>query len=95
MTKVNYKKMILDEVKVSGYVDLAKKVKSIKSKFYSGGSSLTVKCVGLTDNERTVLNNILMKYEQGSFDGMTDSYTYSKDRLDCALKYVFLTNEAV
>lgn len=74
--------------KLSGHVLAAKNIKkelatlwpsvkfSVRSKSYSGGDSITV---GWTDGPTSAqVDRILNKYEGGSFDGMTDSYTYSR-----------------
>ena len=61
-------------------IELKKKWPSVKfsvtSESFSGGNAVNV---GWVDGPTTeAVNKILNKYEGGSFDGMTDSYTYSK-----------------
>lgn len=51
---------------------------SITSKSYSGGNSVDIHWTdGPTSKE---VEAITSKYQQGSFDGMTDSYDYDSDR---------------
>jgi len=62
--------------------ELKKKFKgtkfSVSSSRYSGGNSIDI---SWTDGPETdEVNRITNKYRIGSFDGMVDSYDYSKDR---------------
>lgn len=51
---------------------------SVRSEHYSGGNSVNIKWTdGPTSEEVTKITG---KYEEGSFDGMTDSYNYDSDR---------------
>jgi len=51
---------------------------SVRSSTYSGGDSVDI---GWTDGPTTeMVKKITDKYQEGSFDGMTDSYDYSKHR---------------
>lgn len=51
----------------------------VKSQSYSGGNSISV---GWTDGPSSeAVDKVIGKYEEGSFDGMTDSYTYDHDRV--------------
>jgi len=52
---------------------------SVKSQSYSGGDSIDVRW---EDGPRDVeVNKILDKYEEGSFDGMTDCYDYNHENV--------------
>jgi len=51
---------------------------SIKSQSFSMGNAVRVKWEdGPTEQQ---VSDIISKYEQGSFNGMTDSYEYSQDK---------------
>jgi len=50
----------------------------VKSSSYSGGCSIDVRWTDGVTTES--VDTIIKKYQQGSFDGMTDSYTYDPDR---------------
>lgn len=51
---------------------------SVKSDRFSGGDAIRI---NWTDGPQTVqVEEIANRYEAGSFDGMTDSYTYRSDR---------------
>lgn len=47
---------------------------SVTSESYSGGDSVRISWIDGVTEER--VHNIVKKYQAGSFDGMTDSYTY-------------------
>jgi len=50
---------------------------SITSETFSGGDSIDVRWTdGVTEKE---IRDIIGKYQEGHFDGMTDSYNYSRD----------------
>ena len=51
---------------------------SIKSTCFSGGDDINVSWVDGPTTEQ--VNNIIMKYQEGNFDGMIDLYEYNKDR---------------
>lgn len=60
---------------------------AVRSKNYSGGDSVTV---GWTNGPAVdAVQAIAEKFEAGSFDGMTDSYTYRTDRKGPTTKFVF------
>jgi hypothetical protein len=48
---------------------------SVKSSYFSGGSAVDVHWTGEKPTTKEV-EEIISKYEQGNFDGMTDSYNY-------------------
>jgi len=59
---------------------------SVKSDNYSGGNSVDIHWeLGPTDRQ---VSKVTKKYQGGSFDGMTDSYTYSKTGTEFSAKYV-------
>jgi hypothetical protein len=67
----------------------------VHSKRYSGGNSINVFWTG--GPEREAVSSITSKYEEGFFDGMTDSYVRDEDpqhlefhRLRGSAKYVML-----
>ncbi len=90
----------------TGYVTAAKNIRielrrafpsitfRVNSKSYSGGNSIRVTWVdGPTTEQVESINN---KYSGGSFDGMTDSYTYSYDAWIDAFgdaKYIFANRD--
>ncbi len=62
---------------------------SVKSENYSGGDAVNIYWTDGPDNE--AVNNIVRKYEYGTFDGMTDCYNYTNRRTDIPqTKFVFL-----
>lgn len=68
---------------------------SVRSRSYSGGCSISVAWAGGPSKED--LYPLVDKYQQGSFDGMTDSYVFDEDpqhkqfrELRGSAKYVFL-----
>jgi len=67
----------------------------VKSSSYSGGNSIDVRWVDGTTTEK--VDAIINKYQEGSFDGMTDSYDYDSDRVWPVVfggaKYVFSQRE--
>ena len=64
----------------------------VTSKTYTGGNSVTVSYTdGPTYND---VNKVASKYQAGSFDGMTDMYTYDTRNSEVRqAKYVFVTRE--
>lgn len=55
------------------------KVKSLRSRQFSGGNSIDVKLPhDASDETMKLANTIARKYSAGSFDGMDDSYTYNR-----------------
>jgi len=64
---------------------------SVRSKGYAGGCSITIDWIEGPTEE--AVEKITNKYEQGSFDGMIDLYTYDTDReftdKNGGAKYVF------
>lgn len=67
----------------------------VRSRRYSGGDSISVFWKGGPTSEQ--VGELTRKYEQGTFDGMTDSYVYDEDpqhqefrRLRGSTKYVTL-----
>lgn len=95
LAKKSFKKLILDELKESDFSSVVKKIKSIRSKSYSGGSSLDVDAVDLNKKERDYLDSIVKSYQYGSFDSMNDIYVYSEkeNRRPKTVKYAFLNVE--
>jgi len=74
----------------------------VQSKSYSGGDSIRVYLNGAPEEFFGKLNRELNnKFEQGNFDGMTDSYTYTKaaekssdgSLIDYGTKYLFVENQ--
>lgn len=74
---------------------------SVQSQSYSGGDSITVYLYGAPEELFIKLNKELNdKFEEGKFDGMTDSYTYTKSAekseegrvIDYGTKYLFVNN---
>lgn len=60
---------------------------SVKSENYSGGNSVNVHwAFGPTAKQ---VEQIIHKYQHGSFDGMTDCYHYSPTTTKVSAKYVF------
>lgn len=73
---------------------------SVRSRLYSGGNSIGVIWAGGPTRED--VETLVRKYEEGSFDGMTDSYVYDEDpqhqefrRLRGSTKYVMLQRRVV
>jgi conjugative element/phage-associated large polyvalent protein/LexA DNA binding domain-containing protein len=71
----------------------------VRSKRYSGGNSINIFWTG--GPERGIVSVITRKYEEGYFDGMTDSYVRDEDprhlefhRLRGSAKYVMLQRRA-
>ena len=64
---------------------------SIKSNSFSGGDDINVSWVDGPTVEQ--VNNVIMKYQEGNFNGMEDIYEYNKDRsfTDAygGVKYIF------
>lgn len=60
---------------------------SVRSKNYSGGDSVRIEWTNGPDVDS--VNAIAARFEAGSFDGMTDSYTYNPDRKGPTTKFVF------
>lgn len=72
---------------------------SVRSRRYAGGDSISVAWIGGPDAAAIAL--LTQKYEQGTFNGNTDSYEYTEDpqrlefhRLRGATKYVMLYRRA-
>jgi len=65
---------------------------SLRSKRFAGGTSLTVSFSDwLSPTQIGQLKAIADKYQYGSFDGMTDSYSYTNSRDDLPqVKYVHI-----
>lgn len=63
----------------------------VLSKTYTGGNSLRVLYTGGPSREE--LEAKLEKYEQGSFNGMTDMYEYTNLREGPQVKYLFVERE--
>ncbi len=67
---------------------------SVQSKNYSGGDSVTVNLPDdMHKDDVSKIREMLSKYEAGSFDGMTDLYTYDNTRGELATKYLFINAE--
>jgi hypothetical protein len=69
---------------------------SVKSERYSGGDSVNVYWTGGPDEKD--VENVIDRYEAGSFDGMTDSYTYKKSVFTDVFgetKYLFCTRKEI
>lgn len=73
----------------------------VQSESYSGGDSINIYLNNAPEDFFNTLNKELnLKFEAGSFDGMTDSYTYSKsaekssegNMVDYGTKYLFVKN---
>lgn len=92
---MNFKKLILDDLKKQGLTEIIKKIKSIRYKSYSGGDSVRVQTLDLWKGERETLKGILEQYQEGSFDGMNDIYINKQGPSEKArtAKYIFLENE--
>jgi len=93
MTKQpTFKKLILDELKSRNWLAIVKKIKSIRSDYYSMGSSLYIKTDGLTKLEYMKLNTLVEKYRRGRFSGIDDTYEYKsmEFRNERALSYVII-----
>lgn len=61
---------------------------SVRSKSYSGGSSITVKWTG--GPSKAEVQKIAKHWEAGSFNGMIDLYEYDPEKRDRpTAKYVF------
>ena len=90
-----FKKIILDDLKSQKLDHIAAKIKSIRYETFANGNSVDVNTVNLFFGEREALEKILRKYESGSFDGMTDMYSYDNRREDVErqAKFVHLRNE--
>ena len=64
----------------------------VTSETYTGGSSVRIEYVDGVKRER--VERVVCKYEQGRFDGMTDSYDYTNSRSDIPqVKYIFVERE--
>lgn len=64
----------------------------VTSESYTGGSSVRIQYVDGVKRER--VERVVCKYEQGRFDGMTDSYDYTNSRSDIPqVKYIFVERE--
>lgn len=64
----------------------------VTSENYTGGSSVRIEYVDGVKRER--VERVVCKYEQGRFDGMTDSYDYTNSRSDIPqVKYIFVERE--
>jgi len=71
-----FKKIILDDLKKQGQHSIVKKIRSITYDTYAGGNVVHVGAIDLTKSEREFLEKLLQEYQYGSFDGMTDMYSY-------------------
>lgn len=90
----NFKTLILSDLKAQGLTDLAKKIKSIRYRSYSGGDSFDVQTENLFCSERKRLESILSEYQAGNFDGMIDLYENKKEQTKPrTAKFVHLHNE--
>lgn len=64
----------------------------VTSETYTGGSSVRIEYVDGVKCER--VERVVCKYEQGSFDSMTDCYDYTNSRSDIPqVKYIFVERE--
>lgn len=64
----------------------------VTSETYTGGSSVRIQYTDGVKRER--VERVVAKYEQGRFDGMTDSYEYTNSRSDVPqVKYIFVERE--
>lgn len=64
---------------------------SVTSETYSMGNSIDIKWEGIPT--KAEVQPLVKQYEQGHFDGMTDSYEYSNYRKDIPqVKFLFLEN---
>lgn len=90
-----FKKILFADLKAAGLGDLIKKIKSVRTSSYSGGSSASISCKDLFAQEREQLKAVAGKYQYGHFDGMQDLYEYSNSNKDLEVQYkfVFVENE--
>lgn len=90
MEKVkSIKKIIMDELNLKNLERIAEKITSIRSDY----SSLNVKTKDLYRKDRETFYDLLMEYQHGYFDGMTDCYIFEGSNKERSFKFVFLNNE--
>lgn len=64
---------------------------SLKSETYSGGNSVTVRFDAAKDGlKRSDIEPIVLKYQEGHFDGMTDSYVHTNRTTGPTARYIFI-----
>ncbi len=88
-----FKKLILDELKADGHLNIVKKIKSIRYQSFSMGNAVDVSSIDLNKIERRTLEKVLAGYKSGYFDSMQDLYVYGKSSKVRSAKYVSLHNE--
>lgn len=68
---------------------------TVRSKSYSGGSSITVQTTDLPWRVAVDLKVFCSDYQNGSYDSMEDCYRYDNRREGCPqVKFVFVENRA-
>lgn len=88
-----FKKLIFDDIKAQGMARILPYIESVRYETYSGGSSLRIRTKNMPQTERQWLACLANEYQQGDFDGMTDSYTYrAEGRKPRTARFVFTDN---
>lgn len=88
-----FKSLILSDLKTSGNLSVALKIKSIKYKSFAGGDSVSIKIVDPTPAERETIKALAEEYKNSSFDSMIDLSFPKESKKPRSAKFVHIEVE--